>query len=208
MTYLNTKIKTEITEAAVKQAGILDKESALVERRAAWAEAVRIDALGGKESAAKIERLNKRINKLLDEVPDSVRSGYRAFNREMSISVNVGGMRTEAHFSGLEKHFHPKSVHKISPYSHAIKGGTPLAKEFEAIEKDAGQLADQRATLEGNVRAALSRVRTVKQLLKEWPEAKALLPSNLDEAKAQLPAIQRKDLNKMIGLPAKEQPND
>lgn len=205
MTYLNERIKNEITEAAVKQAGILDKEAALVERRAAWAEAVRIDALGGKEEAAKIERLNKRIKKLLDEVPGSVRSGLAAFNRDRSISVNVGGMRTEAHFSGLEKHFYPKSVYKISPHSHTIKGGTPLAKEFEAIEKDAGQLADQRATLEGNVRAALSRVRTVKQLLKEWPEAKALLPSNLDEAKAQLPAIQRKDLNKMIGLPAEEQ---
>lgn len=34
MTCLNEKIKTEITEAAVKQAGMLDKEAALVERRA------------------------------------------------------------------------------------------------------------------------------------------------------------------------------
>lgn len=205
MTYLNTKIKTEITEAAVKQAGILDKEAALVERRAAWAEAVRIDALGGKDAVAKIDRLAKRFKKLIDELPESLRTGNAILNQEWSISLNVGGMRTEAHFSGLSRHIWDRAVHKISPFSHTIKAGTPLAKEFESIEKDAGQLAEQRATLEGNVRAALSRVRTVKQLLKEWPEAKALLPSNLDEAKAQLPAIQRKDLNKMIGLPAEEQ---
>lgn len=200
MTYLNVEIKDYIVAAAIKQAGVLEKEAALVERRAVWAEAVRVDALGGKEAAAKIERLSKRFEKMLTEVPDSIRT-KSPLQTHYSMSLNVGGLRTEAPFNGRDTNPARPLVSKISPHSHTLKAGTPLANEFAEIEKEAEKLADLRATISGNVRAALNRVRTVKKLLEEWPEASALLPDTMGAAKTNLPALPRKDLNKLVGLP-------
>lgn len=199
--YLNEKVKSEIVAAAIKKAGIEDKEKALVERRIAWAENVRIDALGGADAAAALEALMAQVKSMLEDIPDTLCRKDRIFRHEASIMLNVGGLQAAARFNGDTHHrILVNPVYKLSPARHTIHAGTPLALEFEAIENEARDLEDQRRTLENTIRGSLSGIRTVSRLLKEWPEAAALLPEWANSGSPNLPAIRRADLNNMIGL--------
>lgn len=68
----------------------------------------------------------------------------------------------------------------------------------EAFQKELSELYD-------NVYASISSITTVKKLLEQWEEAIELLPSELKQPKAQLPALQTHKLNKLIGLPTKKE---
>ncbi|WP_242452188.1 Nmad5 family putative nucleotide modification protein, partial [Providencia rettgeri] len=45
---------------------------------------------------------------------------------------------------------------------------------------------------------------TVKRLLTIWPEAKELLPKDVEKASVQLPALKVEKLNEIIGLPTEK----
>nr|WP_244182531.1 Nmad5 family putative nucleotide modification protein [Xenorhabdus beddingii] len=51
-----------------------------------------------------------------------------------------------------------------------------------------------------NVEAALLKVRTVKRLLEEWPEAAELILKDIAKA-TPVPAVCREALNELSGLP-------
>lgn len=201
-TRLNVSIKDKIVSNAIKQAGIPTKEEALEKRRAEWAEAVRIHAIGGKQEAAKMERLRKRLRKSLDDAPRKLVKEDDPIRRDYDILVNVGGLAYRAYFHGGTDYKHSALVWKITPYQCTVEAGHALADEFHEIESQANAIREERDTIYSNVRAALDGVRTVKRLLEEWPEAKDLLPSDMSEEKKHLPAVRREELNSMIGLPA------
>lgn len=199
-TRLNANIKNSIIANAIVQAGIPVREGELVKRRAKWAEAVRVHAIGGHEEVAKVERLRKRVKKALESAPKKLVIEEDPIHRDYDIAVNIGGLQYRAYFSGKSEYHHEDNVYKITPPRCAILADHPLADEFHQIEAQAEAIEEERTTIAVNVRAALDNVRTVKRLLEEWPEAKDLLPSDIDEVKKKLPAIRREDLNIMIGL--------
>ena len=202
MTRLNNRIKQDIVENALKKAGIDDKEKALKERRANWAEAVRIQAVGGKDMDRKLTALEKRFKKALEGVPESVCTGSRPFYRDDDIRVNVGGLRYRAYFSGLSHYNYEKRVTKRTPHDHTLEVGDPLIGEFNDIENTANGIDEASSKIRANVFGALSKVGTLKRLLETWPEAKELLPTDLSPVTSQLPAVCTEDLNAMIGLPS------
>ncbi|ENO9947070.1 hypothetical protein ACCN59_004991, partial [Salmonella enterica subsp. enterica] len=80
----------------------------------------------------------------------------------------------------------------------------PLVTEFYSFDALYREIKSDETDIRQNVSAALSKVRTVKRLLEEWPEAKELLP--VDAPSVTLPpAIRRETLNEMIGLPSDEE---
>ncbi|MGJ0624128.1 Nmad5 family putative nucleotide modification protein, partial [Xenorhabdus bovienii] len=76
----------------------------------------------------------------------------------------------------------------------------PLVNAFYDLERHYSELEDQREDITNNVEAALLKVRSVKRLLAEWPEAAELLPKDTAKA-APVPAVRREALNELIGLP-------
>lgn len=80
----------------------------------------------------------------------------------------------------------------------------PLVTEFYGFDALLKQIKSDEADIRQNVSAALSKVRTVKRLLEEWPEAKELLPADAPAVPLP-PAIRRETLNEMIGLPSDEE---
>ncbi|EFA3954189.1 hypothetical protein E2P51_25425 [Escherichia coli] len=79
----------------------------------------------------------------------------------------------------------------------------PLVTECYGFDTLYEQIQSDESDIRQNVSAALSKVRTVKRLLEEWPEAKELLPADAPSAPLP-PAIRRETLNEMIGLPSDE----
>ncbi len=196
MTRITNAMRDAIAEKAIEKAGWKAKRADYDKRRAAWAEAVRIDSLGGVEKAAELEALDAQIRKLHEKIPEALRYGYGVgLDRNSWMRVNIAGANIHVSLSDSK----PSRCR-----GHVITADNPLAQQFYALEAEEKALNDERATLSAQVRGALSKFTSVKRLLDAWPEAKELLPDRLPEAKPTLPAVRTEELNALIGLPSGE----
>lgn len=209
MTRLTVRIKNQIITKAITLAGIDAEFSSLIKRRAILAENIRVDSLGGKAKVKKIvDKVAEmqdsfREGKLLDKVKGANMTGYVKSPR--LYAINLGGMRVNINFNGNEDYYgEAKEVYK-SPvpdgYSINYAADHKFTKEFLSIEGDCDVTKGKREGIATQVRATIHQFTTIKKLLEAWPEAKDLLPSKIEESKANLPAVQVKDLNCLIGLP-------
>ncbi|KWR67688.1 hypothetical protein ATO50_00455 [Aeromonas hydrophila] len=198
---LTNQIKQQIVIAAIAKAGIPAEEEALRQRREAWAEAVRVDALGS-ELAGKIETVTKQVREALAVIPESLRSGGVGIVHRKEMYVNVAGVTAYAYFNG---HISGKGVAVSKPaiHSHTLQAGNPLVEEFYEIDNARIDLDKKAISIEKNVIAALANIHTDTRLLKVWPEAAELLPAEIK--KVQLPALPTADLNALIGLPSEKE---
>lgn len=199
---LTSVIKQQIVNAAIAKAGIPDEAEALRLRRVAWAEAVRVDALGGKEGAEAVDKAIKAIEKIMSSIPSALAYSSGAIRHDSSMYVNCGGLSVRARFIGNRGDCFDIRACTVKPTvdSHTIKADHPLSIEFRQLEEEAKSLICKRETIETSVNAAMSGINTDNQLLKVWPEAAELMPKEIK--KVQLPAVQTADLNAIIGLPS------
>ena len=199
MARLTIKIKEQITANALAKAGVVDARKALVARRAALAEAVRVESWGGAETLASAEGVVEEINALVAQLPkgshiQEQKLGYR----EKSVDVAFGGMQTSIPFNGGDGDY----VYGRTCYNRfLLPADHELTAEFNAIEAERQRIDDQAATLKATVRAACDKVTTVEKLLKVWPEVEELVPAN-EKAPGTALAIPTDELNKLIGLGA------
>lgn len=208
MTRLNVSMRKDMATKALAVAGTDAELTALVTRRATLAEAIRVDALGGLEGIAAIEKAAKSIKaKMANDIFNKV-SGFRVKLAEEDYDlnhINLGGMRVTLQFSGQTDAW-PSDTRVMKcpiPISSTINhpADSEFTIEFLAVESDYKALMAKREGIYLQVKAALDPFTTVKKLLEAWPEAEELLPDDIDETKPQLPAILTKDLNCLIGLP-------
>lgn len=191
MTRLNTYLRDKIVANAQVKSGNIAKREATAERRKAWAEKVRLSSLG--PDAEKLEKLSAQFKKLEKEIPKRFRSGYLPFNTRGSLSLNCAGLHVRVNeWEGS----------KAAPDSHTLLAGDPLVQEFHDICAEEKANGESWEAVKENVKAAINSVTTVAKLLKIWPEAKELLPAEVEEAKDRLPAIKVADLNALVGLPS------
>lgn len=205
---LTNGIKDTIIENAVEKAGITAGDDAVRQRRADWAEAVRVKACGGEEGVKALATAEKTIEEALATLPDSLCSHKNVLRRDNDISVNVAGLSYRAKFNGREGWHGDAEVYKNTPSYVALLADDPLVAQFHEIENDQRALNEKRANLAAHLRAVLDKVTTDRALVKLWPEAVELLPSVSEANRAALPAVPTADLNKMIGLPSVEVTND
>lgn len=202
MTRINKHMRDAIRANALEKAGIAARKRKLIERRAAWAERVRLDSLGGKETEDKIEAFEAEFNAAIDGLPVGLVK-KPLIRRGNGIYVSVGGLRVMAYFSGHLRHNGEHEVLKICPvHTHVVVTRTPLADEFTALENEASAIAEAEENIAAAVDGALSNVTSISKLLSIWPEAKELLPGGLDPHAKQLPAVRVESLNKLLGLPS------
>lgn len=200
---LTNEIKLQIIKAAAVKAGIPAAEEALRLRRVDWAEAVRVDSLGGKGCAEAVDKAIEQIKAITMALPEGVTTGYNPINIDSDFYLNCGGISIRPRFNGT---FGYDSCHKAVKKpcrSCKLAADHPLAIEFHQLEQDAKSLKEKRERIENSVAAAMSGINTDNQLLKVWPEAAELMPKEIK--KVQLPAVQTADLNALIGLPSEKE---
>ena len=197
MTRLNKNTREAIIANAIKKSNYAERVAALITRRTEWAEALRVESLGGPAEAAKVLAAEKEIKDILETLPKNV--GDSPFNTNSYMYPNLGGCRTFVYFNGNRCKGSP-CVRKVVGSMLTIAAGHPLVEEFHAIEKADSAASEYKAQLQASVSAMAYSVTTVEKLLKVWPEALELLPPPAAPA-VQLPAVQLADLNAMIGLP-------
>ncbi|UGC98039.1 hypothetical protein [Oceanospirillum phage vB_OsaM_PD0307] len=199
MARLTIRIKEQITANALDKAGVVDARKALVERRAALAEAVRVESWGGAEALKAAEKQVAKINKLVETLPkgSNIKAQKLGYS-ERSVDVAFGGMQTSIPFNGGEG----ERVFGRTTYNRfLLPADHELTEEFNAIEAEQQRIDEQAATLNATVRAACDKVTTVEKLLKVWPEVAELVPAN-EKTPGTALAIPTDELNKLIGLGA------
>ena len=203
MMKLTNTIREVIVNNAVNKSGLNNVRDAIVKQRAEWANKVRLEAIGGVEEERRLADINNQYEVLCNSVPKSLRlSGRHPVKTDTDIYVNVAGISFSAYFHGGLGYSGYEHVCRISPSSHVLLADNPLVAEFHEIHNKQTEYDDKRSTLVNSVRAAVQKVTTVKKLLEVWPEAKELIPEEVEKQVKQLPAIKTEDLNKMIGLPS------
>lgn len=202
MTKLTKAVKEQIIQNAVNKSGLIDEHDKIVQRRAEWANNVRLFSIGGVDEEKKLIAINEQYESLCESVPKSLRlSGRPPVMTDTDIYVNVAGVSFYAHFNGQLNSYSSDSVRKISPAKITILADNPLVAEFHEIHNQQEEYDNKLSNLKNSVAGVIEKITTVKKLLDVWPEAKELLPDNIDKQVVNLPAVQTADLNKMIGLP-------
>ena len=206
MSNLSNKTRELIADNAVTKSGSHEKLAANIARLADWAERVRIHFFG---TLAQAEQIQARIEQIKSEVA-SVAPWVEILNTNAEgVHANLNGRTVCVRFSGYftqrdETRAGAEKISRFCPDGRIVlKEGNPLIALFDAINRERDAILEERENLRASVIAALSNIRTEKQLLAVWPEAAELLPEG-ERQKAGLPAIPISTLNAKIGLPTGE----
>lgn len=220
---LNTYIRDAMVEKAVQTSGIAEEQRRLVEQRADFAEALRQYALSkAKVTDADLRKAIQQLQKDFDSekpltdfltVSPSWSSSERAnYNLQgMNIFVYMDGRRPEdsrswnydkTHLTdAMEKQQkdYLSSGYRFVPRSRPDIASAELADEFMALEAAQKAVDDKETSLRATVGAAIKKFRTVDSMLEQWPEAKDLLPKELQPGTGL--AVSVADLNAICGIP-------
>lgn len=198
MTRITNALIEKVIRAAIDKAGINRQVEELQQQRYKLAEDLRILSLGGAEAAAQAVKTEKQLAKLYNQLPKLIRFEQPRFGRRDNemYAMNLGGRHVTLRFSD------DCEERRMAPARFTLPGDHPLVIEFDRLCGIESDINKRRDDLRAQVRASVSKFTAVKKLLEAWPEAKELLPENLEEAKPQLPVVQTAELNAMIGLPS------
>ena len=199
---LTNQMKQQIVEAAIAKAGIPAQDEALRLRRASWAEACRIDALGGEQAARKIDKVIEEVERIRAALPKGLSTENNVVRHGYYLCLNLAGISVLAHFNGRVND-KGQRVMRPTSYSHTLLADHPLVATFHALAQEQDELNERHQHLHAHVTAALANIHSDTKLLQVWPEAAELLPEQAQ--KKQLPAIQTADLNALIGLPSEKE---
>lgn len=187
-----------IVKNAIEKSGINSDLGNINKDRYALAEALRIESLGGKEEAARIESIDAAIKIKLKGLPGGLMpSGEAVLRRDYEMyRCNLGGRRVRMPYT------EDREEHRICPSDITLTGDHPLVIEFDRICGAEADIIKRRDDMASQVRASVSQFTTVKKLVEAWPEVIELLPSETATQQTPLPVVQVSDLNSMIGLPS------
>lgn len=194
MTRITNALREKIIKNALSKSGYVAERKAHDEKRAAWDEAVRIEAVGGEDEVKRLQKIQEHYEAQQKTLPEDLRGGCYAVEHRSSALLNLAGARVSLSFGD----------YKISYYSMTIGADNPLVQQFYDLEAEKKRLEDKRETLEAQLRATLCKFSTLKKLVEAWPESAELLPETLPESKSNLPALPVADLNKLVGLPSSD----
>jgi len=192
---LNNQIKKAILEAALKKAGINDRENLIQARYNAWAESVRVRYV-----TPEVMELVNKIKDLMSKVPDCIADQSFGFKTDYEIyRANVAGQTRTVKYGEVNQY--GSLVKRITPAEVVLLADDPLSIELHLIDADAEKLKSDKEQIIVSATAVLNSATTDKKLIELWPEAIAFIPAAEKAAKPSLPALPIAELNKMIGLP-------
>lgn len=203
MTKLTKAVKEQIIRNAVIKSGLIDEHNKIIQRRAEWANNVRLFAIGGVDEEKKLIAINEQYITMRESVPNVLKGDLRKpVKTDNDIYVNVAGISFTALFNGQLGYDKSEHIYKITPNNTVLLADNPLVAEFHEIHNQQEDYENKLSDLKNSVNGVIANITTVKKLLDVWPEAKELLPPDIEKQTVQLPMVQTADLNKLIGLPS------
>lgn len=203
MTKLTKAVKEQIVKNAIEKSGLIEEHNKIIQRRAEWANNVRLFVIGGAEVEKQLIAINEQYAALHESVPKNLQGDYRRPVRQRNETfVNVAGISFRAYFHGCLDYNHCDQIHRISPSSVTLLADNPLVAEFHEIHNQQEEYENKVVTLKNSVNGVIANITTVKKLLDVWPEVKELLTPDIEKQTVNLPMVQTADLNKLIGLPS------
>lgn len=193
---LNVKLRNQIVSNAVSKAGVTEAQEQ--NRRA-------LDDLMEEIRLKNNGYTDEQLNAFLEDVkvaekriPEHIRVSTGGLYRSRMSRLNIRGQHHRVEFTvefGREYH----RVAASNAYVVVDPDSEHATRFFSLLEEDE-TLEAQELSIRSQVGATINNYRTVQQLLKAWPEAAELLPS--DEQIINLPAVRTDVLNNLIGLPS------
>ncbi|RXN69124.1 hypothetical protein D0Z62_21010 [Providencia rettgeri] len=203
MTRLTNSLKEVITQNALEKSGVIQQQKELDLEYNKLALDVRIEALGGKEKADALDQLHQNLLEGVDKLKESMGEYvYITNDVDYRIYASFGGMRNRIDYSETID----DQTMLLTPCESKCRFAAdhPLSIKFSELEDKKRNIKSRAKDVKANVTAALNSVTTVKRLLTIWPEAKELLPKDVEKASVQLPALKVEKLNEIIGLPTEK----
>lgn len=216
-TRINADIRTAIKAKAFVTSGIKEANVSLIEKRAALAEKVRQAALAA--CGVTEEELNRRYASLkeLENFSDSgadngigkfiCASVYRDRDRYCNVGVNgqIRYFHLNGSANGEDTHIKITAVHDGGPWVNRYRvllSDDKLLAEVMELDAEQESLNRKTTTFDATLDAVLKNARTIKQLLTAWPDAKELLPEDIQRATGTALAINPAELNAICGIPS------
>nr|ELR5030167.1 hypothetical protein [Providencia rettgeri] len=204
MTRLTNNLKEVITQNALEKSGVIQQQKELDLEYNKLALDVRIEALGGKEKTTELDNLHQTTLKMVSDLSDGIGKrvdlDYAEYTR---LYAAFGGMSTYLNY-GVNKDDMKISMLTPSDTKCRFSADHQLSVRFSELENKKRNLKQKMHEIKANVKSALDSATTVKRLLTIWPEAKELLPKDVEKASVQLPALKVEKLNEIIGLPTEK----
>jgi len=210
MTRLTAHIRDGIIAKAVETSGINERNRALVESRALFAEKIRQLCLT-KEGVTDAD-LRKHIEKVLNtsnsfvtgRVQSDTSSYFRANINGANVCLYMDGATdprtsthlSESYFSGQKN----KKTRVFLPVSRPDIADQALFDEFKELEQLQAAVNNEIVVLRASVKDAVSKFTTVEKLLENWPEAKELLPEAEAKSVGTGLALDKETLNNLCGI--------
>lgn len=192
---LTNAIKQAIVEAALKKAGINDREKLIQARYNSWAESVRVRYV-----TPEVMALVEQIKQLMSKIPESIAEPTLGFKVDYEIyRANVAGQTRTVMYGEIDEEGY--RVKRITPEGVILSADDPLTTELHLIDADSEKLKSEKEQITVSAKAVLNSATTDKKLIELWPEAIAFIPAAEKAARPNLPALPIAELNKMIGLP-------
>lgn len=218
MARLTAAIRDGIIANAVKTKDFIGRDKAIVQKRADFAERLRLfilDAYGLTD--ARLAEIKEQVKALGDEVKFNGAQYARIWfdGGNYRIDVNLSGQTRNIYRDGQTNDRTCKSIFnnkaeydktKYTPHtgeSDFIVSDPKWREELDAIDKEAVQLRAEYDTLQSTLKATISGFTTVEKLLEAWPDAKELIPETTPIAKQPGTgiALSVADLNALCGIP-------
>lgn len=191
-TRLNAYLREKIIENALAKSGLPTELEAINNAIKQWGEEVRLKTNGITDTE-------------IDNILAQTRRTYRQLPEQLQYNPPLGLIR-KAHFMYVSLAGQHIMVHfaadryTVSSAAAHLRAGDPLIDRYHSLNDKRKEVESKIQTLCATVNGVVNKVSTTKRLLDMWPEAKELLPENLEEAKVNVPALVVADLNAMIGL--------
>lgn len=192
---LTNAIKQAILTAALKKAGINDRENLIQARYNEWAELVRVRYV-----TPEVMDLVNQIKELMSKVPECIADQSFGFKTDYEIyRANIAGQTRTVKYGEVNQY--GSLVKRITPQGVVLTADDPLSIQLHLIDADAEKLKSDKEQIVVSATAVLNSATTDKKLIELWPEAIAFIPAAEKAANHNLPALPIAELNKMIGLP-------
>lgn len=220
MARLTAAIRDAIIANAIKTKDFASRDMAIVQKRADFAERLRLFILGEYGlTDARLAEIKAQVEALAEEVKHEGAQYSRIWfdGAHYRIDVNLAGQSRHIYRNGdtNDKRFKPLFGSSQAEYdettytphtgeSYFIVRDPKWREELDAIDLEAAQLREEYNTLKSTLAATISGFTTVEKLLEAWPDAKELIPETLPIAKKPGTniAISVADLNAMRGIPS------
>lgn len=197
---LNSQIRKQIVINAIAATTIDSRIANCNKEMQIALRGLAIDSVRGSCCPEEYKKLTEKLVKNVDNFIKKTnnyglkeKSGERILQSKWRLDVVIDGLQY-GFYAFLDDNNEVVNVH--SAYSHRFSSENPNAAKFVKVNNEIKNIRNEENSLKANLNAMVNSFKTVKELIKNWPESEAYIPT--PAAIAHLPVLLCADLNAMM----------